>query len=62
MVNSVKIYVHLEKSDLVVSVSKSDSFNKSAVLFKKWPDIFKKFKVIIFKKKNSIVKEVHSYI
>ena len=62
MVNSVKIYGHLEKSDLIVSVSRSDNFKKSAVLFKKWADLFKKLEVIIFKKKNSIVQEVHSYI
>ena len=62
MVNSVKIYGHLEKSDLIVSVSRSDNFKKSAVLFKKWADLFKKLKVIIFKKKNSIVQEVHRYI
>ena len=52
MVNRVKIYGHLEKSDLVVSVSRSDNFKKSAVLFKKWADIFKKLKVIIFKNKT----------
>ena len=46
MVNRVKIYGHLEKSDLVVSVSRSDNFKKSAVLFKKWADMFKKSAVL----------------
>ena len=50
MLNRVKIYVHIEKSDLVVSLSRSDNFKKSAELFKKCADIFKKFTVIIFKK------------
>ena len=50
MVNRVKIYVHIEKSDLVVSLSRSDNFKKSAELFKKCADIFKKLTVIMFKK------------
>ena len=50
LVNRVKIYGHIEKSNLVASVSESDNFKNSAVLFKKCADIFKKFAVIIFKK------------
>ena len=50
MVNRVEIYGHTEKSDLVVSVSRSYNFMESTVLFKKCTDIFKEFTVIIFKK------------
>ena len=50
ILNRVKIYVHVEKSDLVMPLSRSDKFKKSAELFKKCTDTFKKFTVIIFKK------------
>ena len=48
--NRVKIYGCIEKSNLVVSVSRRGNFKKSTVLFKKCGDIFKKFTVILFKK------------
>ena len=55
MVN--RIYGHIEKSDLVVSVSRSDNFKKYAILFKKCADIFKKFPVIILKKWKAICRK-----
>ena len=50
MNNRVKIYGYIEKSDLVVLVSRSGNFKKSTALFKKCGDIFKKFTVVLFKK------------
>ena len=57
MAKRVKIYGHIVKSDLVLSVSRSDNVKKSAVLFKKYADIFKNFTVIIFKKRTVLCRK-----
>ena len=57
MANRVKIYGQTKKLDLVVSVSRSEKFKKFAVLFKKCADIFKKFTVIIFKKRTALCRK-----